>query len=374
MTWSYWVPAWFISLVAGILSIYYPYWFIPLVGITLCIFILYCFFLRSFLTIPRLLLILLMIIFCCWVGRIRARSCMNLPTESIPYGKEITLKGVVDDDPIYRSKSVEFSFRSHRIKFIALLPIQTENQPYDLVQGDRFTATGILTADKNPYTSPLSDLKKLHYSNSSAYFLIEDPASVMVNRGNLSSRFNRWINSIRKKAWEKLERYSLQKDYTHFLGALWLGLEKANFPLQSLFQKIGLSHVLAISGSNFFLAGWASSRYFNLAWMERADKILVYHPLSVFLLCFSRISSFHHQSISDDFTNAAFQKQFRRIPFFLCFVIFGFSNGALESILVNGPWFSAIIYRMHRFHSVSYSLVKRSRSHLNDNTFDSISV
>lgn len=209
---------------------------------------------------------------------------MNLPTESIPYGKEITLKGVVDDDPIYRSKSVEFSFRSHRIKFIALLPIQTENQPYDLVQGDRFTATGILTADKNPYTSPLSDLKKLHYSNSSAYFLIEDPASVMVNRGNLSSRFNRWINSIRKKAWEKLERYSLQKDYTHFLGALWLGLEKANFPLQSLFQKIGLSHVLAISGSNFFwLAGLLLAILTWHGWKEQTKSWFII--LFLFFYC-----------------------------------------------------------------------------------------
>lgn len=276
MTWSLWVPAWFISLVAGILSVYSPDYLILIVGIAF-LFSLFLFFqYRSSLTIPLILMIFFVILLCFWIGRIRAQSGIQLSPASLPLEKMVVLKGTVADWPTYRTKSVEFLVHAQDLKFIAVLPIQDSKQNYDITKGDQFQASGILTLDKNPYTSPLTDGKKLEQTDTIAYFLIEDPATVKVGRGNLSSRFHRSVMAIREKAWAKLCGYSLRSDYTHFLGALWLGLEKENFPLQPLFQKIGLSHVLAISGSNFFwLAGLLLAILTWWGWHERKKTCFI---------------------------------------------------------------------------------------------------
>ncbi len=283
--WFLWVPAWILFFIAGILTSLYP-------PQTLLLFLSACISLGYFIHQYRQLLnVGFVILVCCLsllsfgIGLVRTNSSLQQDYQlKNVSGKSLILEGRVIDWPVLKSKSMEFPIKVNQYKLIAVLPLQTESGFYDIAKGDTIRAKGTLTQQKNQYTSPLSDTRKLEQANAQGFFQIEETNSLLIQRDSLYSHFQRIIRQIREHAWEKLCSYKMDSAYTHFLGALWLGLEKENFPLQPLFQKIGLSHILAISGSNFYwLAGIFLALFTLLKWKEQKKSTVII--LILFVYC-----------------------------------------------------------------------------------------
>jgi competence protein ComEC len=283
--WSLWVPTWFLFFLGGILTCLHPSFWI-LAFLFPCIGLGWFFFhYRLFVLITHCLLIGLIALLCYGVGFFRTQFYLpsNHSLEEVS-GKSFYLTGEITDWPISRKQYVEFPIKVHSIRLIAILPVQPDTTPFDIAKGDLIKAKGIIIQQKNKFTSPLSDKRKLLQEGAQGYFRIEEPESISIQRNRIQSHFQRFTKHIRESAWQKLCSFQLDSTYTHFLGALWLGLEKENFPLQPLFQKIGLSHILAISGSNFYwLAGFFLTLFTFWKWNDRKKSLFII--VILFLYC-----------------------------------------------------------------------------------------
>lgn len=160
-------------------------------------------------------------------------------------GEQVTLEGVVDDDPVQRSQSQEFIVRSSKGAEARIILRPFPEYHY----GDRVQAVG-----------------KLERTDSDREFRMVFPeVSALATPGG--SPVYRALFYIKRQFSDSLRRH-LPEPEGSFLAGLLLG-ERQSFPrsLRDDLERTGTTHVVALSGYNITILAEALHKVFGFLWL-----------------------------------------------------------------------------------------------------------
>jgi len=169
--------------------------------------------------------------------------------KNLPYNQNIIFEGVVDDEPDASASRIKYTFKvifSQNKEIINQKVLVTANRFPEYKYGDKLKISGGLEKPTNFNTFKYDK----YLSRYNIYSLIKQPTNVeYIDSGNSSKIYN-YLFVIKSKIISTINQI-LPEPESSLLAGLLVGARQ-NIPenIMEIFNKVGITHIIAISGFN----------------------------------------------------------------------------------------------------------------------------
>lgn len=212
--------------------------------------------------------------------------------------KDWEITGVIADEPVQNEKRIKFVFRAEMLKgegdVVGNIRVTADKKEHnlDLHFGDRISITGKLKKPHN-FNNPGG----FDYERFLAFQKIRVTAyakKIFMTEKDSEKGLRREIESVRRDISDFIKQYGEGKEETELLRASVMGDQSGISPeTYTQFQRVGVAHLIAISGLNIAVIGvvafaffrWllSRSRFFLFrAWTKKGAAILSMFPVIVY--------------------------------------------------------------------------------------------
>ena len=180
-------------------------------------------------------------------------------------GKEITVEGIVFDEPDERETTTRFVVKLDTVKgktIAAKVLVVTERYPA-FSYGDRITITGILEKPKNFKSNGGKEFDYVSYlGKDEIFYTIPFPIVEFVGDGE-GNPVNSALFSIKREFLDTVSKL-IPDPQASLLGGLVVGAKQSlGAALQDKFRKTGIIHIVVLSGYNVTIVAEAIMRFFS---------------------------------------------------------------------------------------------------------------
>jgi competence protein ComEC len=274
------LPFFFLVFILGILTLYLrlTIWFYPLLFLALLLGFL-CIRIWGSLAVFILVLAFLFAFF-----RTQATQQAVLPI-FLEKNKEVPVSGVITGDPEWYEKAVYFYVVNGQQKIwvkVPFLPNETKQTEKLLHDGNRLLCEGITGITESPYHTSLTQIEYLRRKNVCGYLIVQTEDIKILKKGN-QGLFRQKIDLFRLYMTTNLQRvFKKNIDFSNFLIAITLGQVSGQSYWSEQYSQIGITHMMAISGTNFIIL----SMFFLFILTLLSIKTPVKEIMTILLLLF----------------------------------------------------------------------------------------
>lgn len=170
--------------------------------------------------------------------------------------KILRVTGVIRGDPVWYEKAVYFTLTSGRTKLWVKVPFLPDEikLPESLLQsGNKVICEGITGITESPYHTILTQREYLKRKNVSGYLIVQTEDIQVLKKGTKGflhktiDRFRLYMSSNIQRTFKK------NSDFNQFLEAISLGQISGKTYWSEQYSQIGITHMMAISGTNFII-------------------------------------------------------------------------------------------------------------------------
>ncbi len=185
-------------------------------------------------------------------------------------GKEVVVKGIISDEPDKRESGVRLTARMEEISSGG--QVLKDNLPKATISvdfypewryGDYVEFTGVLKKPKNFKTESGREFNYVSYlAKDGIYYEIARPRLKLIERGR-GNFVKEALFSVKKSFMEKISKVVPEPEAS-LLGGLLLGAkESLGKEILDDFRKVGLIHIVVLSGYNITIVAETIMRFFS---------------------------------------------------------------------------------------------------------------
>ncbi len=185
-------------------------------------------------------------------------------------GKEVVVKGIISDEPDKRESGVRLTARMEEISLDGR--VLKDNLPKVMASvdfypewryGDYVELTGVLKKPKNFTTESGREFNYISYlAKDGIYYEIARPRLRLIERGR-GNFVKEALFSVKKSFMEKISKVVPEPEAS-LLGGLLLGAkESLGKEILDDFRKVGLIHIVVLSGYNITIVAETIMRFFS---------------------------------------------------------------------------------------------------------------
>jgi competence protein ComEC len=235
----------------GILATYFRHTigFYPLLFLVFLLSLI-CFRIWGLLAVGILIVIFLFALF-----RTQATQQAVLPV-FLEKDKELAIRGVVTGDIVRYEKAFYLYLQNGQQKIwvkVPFLPDEIKQTEKLLQKGNSLTCNGITGITESPYHTIQTQSEYLRRKNVGGYLIVQTEDIQVVKKGDIGF-IQRKIDQFRLYMSNNLQRIFIKNtDLGNFLIAITLGQVSGKSYWSEQYAQIGITHMMAISGTNFII-------------------------------------------------------------------------------------------------------------------------